>query len=345
MVRPGARVLIPYLHSYRDRHGKERFYYRRDGKRYALPAPDDPSFMERYAAAAAAHEAGQDIDKPRGAPGTFSRLISDYYRSTDFKRLKGSTAAVYRNMLDKFAQKHGHRRVDQMKREHVDLLIGSMSERPGAANSFLKRLKTLMGFALARGWIVADPTLRMKGYRSGEIHTWTDGEIAQFESHWPVGTKQRLAFALHLFTGQRRSDVCRMTWADYEGGFIRVVQEKTGAKLDVPAHPDLVAILDRAPRKHLAILTTEYGRAYSVAGYGNWINEAIRAAGLPDRCVAHGLRKAAARQLAEAGCTAHEIASITGHKTLGEVERYTRAANQRTLATRAIEKQSRNKQG
>jgi integrase len=37
----------------------------------------------------------------------------------------------------------------------------------------------------------------------------------------------------------------------------------------------------------------------------------------------HGLRKAAARPLAEAGCTTHEIAAITGHKTLSEVERYT----------------------
>jgi len=64
----------------------------------------------------------------------------------------------------------------------------------------------------------------------------------------------------------------------------------------------------------------------------------ISRAGLPDRCVTHGLRKAAARRLAEAGCTANEIASITGHATLQEVSRYTKAAEQRVLAQAAIER-------
>jgi len=46
-------------------------------------------------------------------------------------------------------------------------------------------------------------------------------------------------------------------------------------------------------------------------------------------CSAHGLRKAAARRLAEAGCTEHEIAAITGHASLREVQRYTKAADQK----------------
>ena len=61
------------------------------------------------------------------------------------------------------------------------------------------------------------------------------------------------------------------------------------------------------------------------------------AAGLP-HCSAHGLRKAAARRLAEAGCTAHEIGAITGHASLTELVRYTRAADQRRLAEAAMTK-------
>ena len=56
-------------------------------------------------------------------------------------------------------------------------------------------------------------------------------------------------------------------------------------------------------------------------------------------CSAHGLRKAAARRLAEAGCTEHEIAAITGHASLREVARYTRAADQRRLADAAMTKE------
>ena len=62
----------------------------------------------------------------------------------------------------------------------------------------------------------------------------------------------------------------------------------------------------------------------------------IQLARLPERCVTRGLRKAAARRLAEAGCSANEIGAITGHTTLKEISRYTRAAEQRGLATAAI---------
>ena len=67
------------------------------------------------------------------------------------------------------------------------------------------------------------------------------------------------------------------------------------------------------------MLTTVFKKPFSDAGYGNMMADAIAAAGLPDRCVLHGLRKAAARRLAEAGCTEKEIAAVTGHTTLKEV--------------------------
>jgi integrase len=77
-------------------------------------------------------------------------------------------------------------------------------------------------------------------------------------------------------------------------------------------------------------------------GFGNFISEAIQAAELPARCKAHGLRKAAARRLAEAGCTAKQIQAITGHKSLEEVERHTRKADQMQLARQAVTKQENN---
>ena len=73
------------------------------------------------------------------------------------------------------------------------------------------------------------------------------------------------------------------------------------------------------------------------------MSDAIRKAGLPPYCKAHGLRKAAARRLAEAGCSAHEIMAVMGHKTLSEVERYTRAAEQERLNAAAMAKQLENK--
>jgi integrase len=63
---------------------------------------------------------------------------------------------------------------------------------------------------------------------------------------------------------------------------------------------------------------------------------ATRAAGLPEDCVFHGLRKTAAVRLAEAGCTTEQIKSITGHRTDQMAAYYAKRANQRLLAKAAI---------
>jgi enterobacteria phage integrase len=148
-----------------------------------------------------------------------------------------------------------------------------------------------------------------------------------------------------LYTGQRGSDVHRMLWSDCVRDTIRVAQQKTTTKLTIPLHDDLAELLALAPRETTAILSTVYKKPFSVKGFENMVSDAIRTAGLPPRCVPHGLRKAAARRLAEAGCSASEIMAITGHKTLAEVERYTRAAEQERLARQAIKRQSESRSG
>jgi hypothetical protein len=50
-------------------------------------------------------------------------------------------------------------------------------------------------------------------------------------------------------------------------------------------------------------------------------------------------------RLAEAGCTAHEIMAISGHKSLKEVERYTKAADQERLARSAVARLATNQGG
>jgi len=107
------------------------------------------------------------------------------------------------------------------------------------------------------------------------------------------------------------------------------------ADVAVPVVRELRAVLDTLSRDHLTFIATASGAPFSAAGIGNWFRRAIRAAGLSDKLSMHGLRKAAARSLAEAGCTTHEIASITGHKTLSEIERYTREAELARLARTA----------
>lgn len=127
-----------------------------------------------------------------------------------------------------------------------------------------------------------------------------------------------------------------MTWADVKGEPIRIVQQKAGAKIDIPLHAELRVVLAQTAKQHATILNTEYGKPFSVDGCLGFMRDAIPAAGLPLDAQPHGLRKAAGRRLAEAGCSPHEIMAVLGHRTLAEAERYTREADRAGLSTGAI---------
>jgi integrase len=338
-----SRIRLPYVDRFRDRHGTMRYYFRRGaGKRTPLPGlPGSQPFLDAYAAAMEAKEPEPE-GKKRGEPGSFDRLVADYFESTGFLTLKAPTKRAYRLAIERLVKLEdmGHRPVAGMQRPMVERIMARRVDRPSAANDALKKLRILIKFAIAHGYRKDDPTLHIKKLKEGAHHTWTETEIDAFEARWPIGSQQRTAFALLLYTGQRVSDVARMSWSDVslDGHRILVTQDKTGTKLDLRLHDDLLDTLAAWPRGSQAILYTAHGKAFSTKGLGNKMADAIGAAGLPEECVTHGLRKAAARRLAEAGCTPHEIASITGHKSLAEVERYTREAAKRGLNDRANSK-------
>ena len=165
--------------------------------------------------------------------------------------------------------------------------------------------------------------------------------MTKFENAHPVGLKARLALGLLLYTACRREDVVRIGPQHINDGRLRYTQAKNEHRnpvtLDIPVHTDLQALIDATPSKHLTFLVTEFGKPFSPAGFGNWFRDRCNKAGLP-HCSAHGLRKAAATRLAERGATTHEIMSITGHRNLEEVERYTRDAQKARLADSAMSK-------
>jgi integrase/recombinase XerD len=192
-----------------------------------------------------------------------------------------------------------------------------------------------------------DPTQGVKAIpaksRTG-FHTWTEEEIAQFEAHYPIGTKARLALAVGLYTGQARQDAVAMGPQHIRQGILHWIRKKTAhttaLNLFIPVLPELREIIDARASRHLTFLVTEFGKPFTPAGFGGWFRGQCNRAGLP-HCTFHGLRKGAARRLAERGCTPHEIAAITGHATLKEIERYTKDAERKLLAMSAMEKVKR----
>ncbi|MCP4304252.1 MAG: tyrosine-type recombinase/integrase [bacterium] len=330
------RKLPMHVERWRDRHGKVRTYFRR-GKGGRLTLPNEigsPEFDRAYADALAGRV------KPTSTNhDTIAGLIASYLRSAEYVELRDTTKRGYMARIEALRTKHGHRSVSGLTRARIESgILSDYIGKPGARLATLKMLRVLIRHAIKIDWLDRDPSLGIKRPKTGEIRSWTETEIARFEARWLIGTKQRLAFALFLYTGQRRSDVHRMTWADIAGDRVRVVQQKTGADLLIPIHAELAKALAVTKREHVTILNTDYGQPFTVDGFGNWMRDAITTAGLPLSAQPHGLRKAAGRRLADAGCSSHEIMAVLGHKTLAEAERYTRDADQVRLSGSGIAK-------
>jgi integrase len=262
-----------------------------------------------------------------------------YFASPEFRTLKQSTQRAYRWTIERLCREHGDKRAALLRREHLVKLMAAHADRPATANTLRMALRVMMKHAIEIGLRADDPSQSVRAIRirSEGHHSWTEGEIEQFERCHPIGSRARLALALLLYTGQRRGDVIRMGAQHIRGGAIYVKQEKTGAELIIPLHPTLKAIIAAVPRGHLTFVTTRRGGPFQGSAFSRWFREQCDAAGLP-HCSAHGLRKAAARRLAEAGCSVHEIGAITGHASLTELVRYTKAADQRRLAEVAMTK-------
>lgn len=330
-----------FVHGYIDRNGKPRFYFRREGFKAAkLPGlPWSPDFMAAYEAAATGQPLATAEASRAGKPGAIRALAVSYFNSLTFRSLKPNTQSVYRNTIERFCVEHGDKRVVTIQREHVVKLMAALAEKPDSANGLRKVLRGMMQHAVETGLRKDDPTRDVRAIRvkTDGYHSWTDAEIEQFEKRHEIGTRPRLALALLLYTGQRRSDVVRMGRQHVRANVIEVRQMKGGALLQIPILPALGAIIADTPNNHLTYLTTQFGKPFTTAGFGNWFRERCDEAGL-GHCTAHGLRKAAARLLAEHSCTAHEIAAITGHASLREVQRYTKAVDQSRLAVSAMNK-------
>ena len=179
-------------------------------------------------------------------------------------------------------------------------------------------------------------------YVSDGHHSWTADEMEQYQKRHPRGTQARLAFDLLYFTTGRREDAVRFGRQHIQNGRLQFRQAKNEHRnpvdIDIPLHPDLKASI-RATRVtgNKTFLVTEFGKSFSSNGFGNKFKDWCRQADLP-HCSAHGVRKGTASKLAEKNATPHQIMAVTGHRTLQEVERYTRAAQRKKLADAAMRK-------
>ncbi len=318
-----------HVSRFKDRHGKWRYRYRRTGYPvvYLKSQPGTPEFHREIAAI----EPAQNYQQP----GTFDDLIARYYKSP---RWRGSprTLQVYRNLIERFRSKHGHRLVRDASPVAIDAALSDFAHAPTIANRVRKLLVALFDYAIKLEMRTDNPALAADRYKVEVqgFHAWTDEDIATFTAHWPLGTKPRIAFSLLLYTAQRRSDVVRLTPADVTGDRIALIQQKTKKPMVLPIHPALREAIDAGPVGIRTIIESERG-PFTSASFGNWFRKQCDAAGLK-HCSAHGLRKAMARMIAEKGGTNAMMKGFGGWSKDDEVALYTKSVDQEAMAVAAL---------
>lgn len=345
MTGTSMKFDLPYIFEDRDRHGNARFFVRLPGKtrrKIRLRAvPGSEAFFAEYWEARRAPA----VDKPRVQTirhGSFAWLVQRYYQSPEFAALDvAHTQVERRRQLNPLVDLHGDRPARMSEKSIRD---GLVDRKPARARKFLSALRHMYRWAVGAGYVTSDPTngLHAPKRKTAGFPPWTAEHFAMFEARWPIGTKPRLAYVIARYSLARRSDICRLGRPMERGGGARVAyqQHKNRNRAPVwvehPIVPQLREALNAWQGSGLTWLQTDEGRPFTIKGLGTAFRGWADDAGIPKRYGLHGLRKASAATMAEAGATTKQIQAALGDRTLQQAEVYTRSADNARLAADAF---------
>lgn len=345
------RLDFPYLAADRDRHGNRRFYVRRRGhpKIRLRDKPGTEAFAQAYADGLRVLGISGGQRLRAASAGTLGRLAADYFASVEFRRLDDKSRVTRRAIIEDCLREPRKPGSTDLMRDcpirlvssaHIQMLRDRKAATPGAANNRRKYLSSMFGWAIERQLMQTNPArdVRRIRYATEGFYTWTVDDVRQFEARHPIGTKARLALALLLFLGVRRSDLVSLGRQQVKDGFQRIVPRKTRHRRLVisekPILPILAAVIRQSKTGDLTYLVNEYGQPFTANGFGAWFRKRCDEAEL-SQCTAHGLRKAGATIAAENGATDRQLMALYDWTSEKQANVYTAAANRKRLANDA----------
>ncbi|RHZ96507.1 integrase [Cereibacter sphaeroides] len=324
------KALPPYVYR---RKGGLYYYERRGHKSQRIHAePGTREFALEYA---------KILNGVQPAPvgKTFKALVKSYRESKRYAKLAPRTARDYEKVLAWVEAKLGDKDATKIQRKDVIRARDANADAARFASYIVQVLRILMEHAIDLGWRQAhdNPAKGVELIKADtdEREAWPVEKIEAFRA--AADGRTLLIFELCLGTGQRIGDVLRMRWDDIEDGGIKVRQGKTGARLWLPLTARLREVLDATPRRGLTICAWgNAGKPTSYRGAADMVMKVRKKIGA-EAWDLHGLRYAAAAELAALGCDDGTIQAITGHKTLAMVARYAGPARQKARAKKAQE--------
>lgn len=347
-----VRVDYPGLLIERNRNGSPRYRVRVEGmraRRITLPVgPDDPDFAHHYLAARAG-----ELWTPTTAPvveQSLEWLVKRYLDHFDRTVAAGSASAatlrqkrsVLGRMLDhrdEDGTRYGDCDIDAPTRAFLDIR-DAWAATPGAADNLIRSIRSMYAWAIEREIIDHNPAAGIASINTGAAGgatPWTAAEIKRFKEVHPKGTTAHLWLTLQAFTACRVGDAIWLgraqevtregqIWLDWQP------RKKGSAFVSIPMAAPLYDETRAQTVIGQAYILSDRGTPFSnVESLRNRIRRWCDAAGLPDRS-SHGIRKAVAQMMAEAGCTQHQIMSVMAHTQAKTSEIYTKGVERRKLA-------------
>jgi integrase len=178
--------------------------------------------------------------------------------------------------------------------------------QPGPQRNMLQALKHFFDYCVTVHLIPTNPAANVTRVKrkGGSFFAWGEEHYAKYCERHPVGTKARLALALYVNLGVRKSDVVRIGPRNVQDGVLTEFEPQktsttTGWKINVPLMQETKDIIAATPLTGTeTYLVTAQGKAFTANGFGNKMREWCDQAGLPE-CSSHGLRKLCLTRLAD----------------------------------------------
>lgn len=352
----------PGVSSMVTRHGKTRWRYRKSGKKdVMLPGePHTEEFDEAYQRAILGQSAAVILHPAAGHPKSLKAAYRLLVQTREWKGLDARSSTRYRQTIERVLRikfgniEWGDGPVADLKRGHIKKILDAFSDTPHMERIVLICLRKLIMVAMEEEWIESDPTYKMARNPHTDGHkAWTPEVIEKFEKRWKIGTRQRTAFALALWLGNRVSDVSRLRWSDLvtkhiaDGEKVRAVEgfefvqfkgRNRGKRIFLPMTPMLARELAPLSRETETVLVTSRGGSYKDGVLSTKMAEWCAEAGIEPGYTMHGLRKALGVKLAEADASTRQLMEMLGHNNIAYAELYSREASQMRLAVQAMDK-------
>ncbi|WP_235891512.1 tyrosine-type recombinase/integrase [Thalassobius litoralis] len=356
MTEADMRVRLPGLLKERHRNGTIRWRVRVDGdkrKRIAIPVgTDHPDFLNHYYAGRAGREwqLGTETEVERSLDWLIRRYLDYLSKMVEAGQMSDATLRQRRSVLarlcdhlDEDGTRYGDCDMDAPPAAFITIR-DAWADRPGAADNLIKTIRAVYEWSIERGEIAHNPAAGIAAINKrpkGGATPWTPDDLLRFREVHPKGSTPYLWLTLQAFTACRIGDAIWLGRSNEKLHNGRIYLEwqprkKGSAPVSIPMLEPLYEATRSATVVGPAYILTQRGTPYKTAeSLRNQVRKWCDAADLKDKS-SHGIRKAMAGLMAEAGCSQHQIMAVMAHTQAKTSEIYTKGAERRLLAADGI---------